>query len=207
MKKIHLAILGIALFASCGTDKQVDPEFIVLKGATAYDGNGAAIPNSIVIINEGKIEAVGNSTLQIPKDSEVTDLTGKFITPGLVDAHVHFAQTGFFDGRPDVLDLRDTIDYEVLQSCLQKNPDRYYEAYLRSGVTAVYDVGGYPWSIGLQTSAENNPDAPHVAAAGPLITPVPDENLLPLKSYSILLQSGQSFYARIKDMVFNFSYI
>ena len=31
-------------------------------------------------------------------------------------------------------------------------------------------------------SAENNLNAPHVAAAGPLITPVPDQNLLPLNT-------------------------
>jgi imidazolonepropionase-like amidohydrolase len=37
----------------------------------------------------------------------------------------------------------------------------------------VYDVGGMSWSIDLQEEAENNPKAPHVAAAGPLITPVP----------------------------------
>lgn len=182
MKKNILAVLGVALIVSCGTNQQKDQEYMVLKGATAYDGNGGVISNSVVIIREGKIEAIGDSTLEIHGNSMQIDLSGKFIAPGLVDAHVHFAQTGFFDGRPDALDLRDSIDYNMLQSHLQNYPDRYYESYLRSGVTAVYDVGGYPWSIGLQVSAEYNLNAPHVAAAGPLITPVSDQNLLPLNT-------------------------
>jgi imidazolonepropionase-like amidohydrolase len=182
MKKTILALLGVALIAACGTKKEKEPEYTVLKGATAYDGNGGVITGSVVIIKEGQIDAIGDSSLEIPDNSEQVDLSGKFITPGLVDAHVHFAQTGFFDGRPDVLDLRDTLDYNELQSRLQKYPDRYYESYLRSGITAVYDVGGYLWSLGLQASAENNLNAPHVAAAGPLITPVPDQNLLPLNT-------------------------
>ena len=177
-----LPILILALLGGCTPKTPLNSDVLVLKGATAYDGNGAVIPNSVVVIRGGIIEAVGDSILVIPENSEEIDLSGKFITPGLVDAHVHFAQTGFFDGRPDVLDLRDTIDYVALQSRLQKHPDRYYESYLRSGVTAVYDVGGYPWSISLQASAENNLNAPHVAAAGPLISPVSDQNLLPLNT-------------------------
>ena len=95
----------------------------------------------------------------------------------MVDAHVHFAQTGFYDGRPDALDLTDTINFTELQSYIKENPERYYEAYLRSGVTAVYDVGGFEWSIKLQSDAESNLNAPHVSSARPLLSPVPDENL------------------------------
>jgi imidazolonepropionase-like amidohydrolase len=64
-----------------------------------------------------------------------------------------------------------------VQSYLQQHPERYYEAYLRCGVTAVYDVGGYLWSLGFQEAAEDDLNAPHVAAAGPLLSPVPDANL------------------------------
>ena len=149
----------------------------MLKGATAFDGNGEAIPASIITVREGRIASVGGADSEIPAGASVIDLSGRFVAPGLVDAHVHFGQTGFFDGRPDALDLRDTLDYAVLQTRLQRDPGRYYESYLRSGVTAVYDVGGYPWTIALQTSAEQDLNAPHVAAAGPLLSPVPDENL------------------------------
>ena len=89
----------------------------------------------------------------------------------MVDAHVHYFQTGFFDSRPDALDLRKVIPYTDVQAKQKKHPERYHEAYLRSGITAVYDVGGFGWSIDLQKQAENDLNAPHVAASGSLLTP------------------------------------
>ena len=177
-RHIILIISTFILLTGCNSGEQNNPGPTVLKGATLFDGNGGIIEQAVIIIKEGTIQAIGSGELDIPDNAEVIDLAGKFITPGLVDAHVHFAQTGFFDGRPDVIDIRDSIDYIQLQSYLQNNPDRYYEAYLRSGVTAVYDVGGFTWSIKFQESAENNLNSPHVAAAGPLLTPVLDKNLV-----------------------------
>ena len=167
----------IALLIGCNSAPESKIPTTALKGATLFDGNGNQTSNSVILVQEGRITAVGGAETEIPAGAEVIDVSGKYITPGLVDAHVHFGQTGFYDGRPDALDLRDTLPYEAVQKQLASNPDRYYEAYLRSGVTAVYDVGGYEWSLGLPASAEDNLDAPHVAAAGPLLTPVPQENL------------------------------
>ena len=148
-----------------------------MQGATVFDGNGLTIPNGKILISEGRIIAIGGEELKVPDLTEIIDLTGKFITPGLVDAHVHFSQTGFFDGRPDALDIRDTLPFDSVQVGQKQNPDRYFETYLRSGVTAVYDVGGFDWTIDLQKSAEENLSAPHIAASGPLLTPFAQERL------------------------------
>jgi imidazolonepropionase-like amidohydrolase len=174
---LRLWIPVIALCIGCNTAPETRIATTALKGATLFDGNGNRLLNSVILIQEGRLAAVGGPETEIPEGAEIIDVSGKFITPGLVDAHVHFGQTGFFDGRPDAMDLRDTLDYEKVQDRLSKDPDRYYEAYLRSGVTAVYDVGGYEWSLALPESAELNLNAPHVASAGPLLTPVPQENL------------------------------
>lgn len=176
-RSLHVWIPVLALFFGCNTTPENKIPTTALTGATLFDGNGGRIANGVLLIQEGRITTVGDAETEIPEGAEVIDVSGKFITPGLVDAHVHFGQTGFYDGRPDALDLRDTLPYEAVQKQLSTNPDRYYEAYLRSGVTAVYDVGGYEWSLDLPASAEENLNAPHVAAAGPLLTPVPQENL------------------------------
>ncbi len=169
-------LLGFLLLSACG-EAETTEGVIALQGATIFDGNGHRLENSTILVRDGKIEAIGDASLHIPRDAEVADLQGKYITPGLVDAHVHFAQTGFVDGRPDALDIRDSIDFQELQARLQTHPEPYFEAYLRSGVTAVYDVGGFVWSIGFQKSAEKDTEAPHVAAAGPLLSPVPQKEL------------------------------
>lgn len=177
IKPACLLFLAILICLGCSSNQSVDSEYTVLKGATIFDGTGSSIENGIVIIKEGRIDGIGGPETQIPAHAEVIDVSGKFITPGLVDSHIHFAQTGFFDGRPDVADFRDSLNYDELQKDLRANPASYYEAYLRSGITAVYDVGGFEWSIERQSSAEDNLNAPHVAASGPLISGYP-ENLL-----------------------------
>ncbi|WP_445381771.1 amidohydrolase family protein [Robiginitalea sp. IMCC43444] len=174
---LFLCFILISLTA-CTSRKSDESALTVLQGATIFDGNGGVLEQGVIIVRDGLIEAVGGSEVPIPENAEILDLKGKYISPGLVDSHVHFGQTGFFDGRPDALDIRDTLGYVELQSYLQQHPERYYEAYLRSGVTAVYDVGGYLWTLGLQKTAEDNLNAPHVAAAGPLLSPVPDANLV-----------------------------
>ena len=55
---------------------------------------------------------------------------------------------------------------------MRAHPERFWRADLCSGVTAVLDAGGYPWSLGLEERAENDTRAPHVAAAGPLLSTV-----------------------------------
>ncbi len=166
--------VSLLLFTGCEiSGNESGSDVLVFTGATIFDGNGNAFDNGVIIVKNGRISVVGSQETDIPANARIVDVTGKFMLPGLVDAHVHYFQTGFFDSRPDALDLRDTISYLKVQAFQRKYPERYHEAYLRSGVTAVYDVGGFLWSIGLQETAENDLNAPHVAASGPLITPAP----------------------------------
>lgn len=167
----------------------------VLKGAVLFDGTGAApIENSVMVIKDDRIACVGKAqSCSIPEEAEVIDVSGKYITPGLIDAHVHFFQTGFFDSRPDAMDITDTYPFPVVAAYQELHPERYYRAYVCSGVTGVYDVGGMTWSIRMQESAEKNPAAPHVAAAGPLITPVPGAPFdLPSNKVLVTLDSKET---------------
>ncbi|USS40056.1 amidohydrolase [Thermococcus aggregans] len=63
---------------------------LALKGATIYTMSGLGIvKEGVILIKNGKIEKVGGKDLEIPEDYEVIDVSGKIITPGLVDAHAH----------------------------------------------------------------------------------------------------------------------
>ena len=57
-------------------------------------------------------------------------------------------------------------------AALRDHPERFDRAYLCSGVTSVFDVGGYPWTLSLARSHERALDAPRVSAAGPLLSTV-----------------------------------
>ena len=143
-----------------------------LTGATLIDGRGGVpVRNANVIVRDGKIDCAGTATLcPVPEGVDVTNVSGMWITPGLIDSHVHFSQTGWADGRPDAIDVRATHPYEVVEADLKSNPDRFGKSYVCSGVTSVWDVGGYPWTLGLHDRFENNTQVPHAVAAGPLLS-------------------------------------
>jgi imidazolonepropionase-like amidohydrolase len=141
-------------------------------GGTLVDGTGAApVPDAVVLVSGGKITCAGaREDCPVPPAARVIDASGKWITPGLIDAHVHFSQTGWADGRPDALDVRDRYPYAKVVDGLERHPERFFRADLCAGVTAVFDVGGYPWTLDLPGRTEGDPDAPRVTAAGPLLS-------------------------------------
>src|SRR5215472_11336464 len=110
-----------------------------LVGATLVDGTGAApVPKATVVVRDGRIECAGRDC-KVPQGAVVTDVSGTWILPGLIDAHVHFSQTGWADGRPDAFDVRDRYPYEKTESELALHPERILRADLCSGVTSVFD--------------------------------------------------------------------
>ena len=143
-----------------------------LVGGTLLDGNGGpAVGHAVVVMRDGRIDCAGTSdACPVPDGIDTLDVTGMWITPGLIDAHVHFSQTGWADGRPDALDVREEYPYEAVQADLRANPQRYFRSYLCSGVTAVLDAGGYSWTWGLEARTETDTAAPHVTPAGPLLS-------------------------------------
>ncbi len=60
-----------------------------LIGATVLDGEGGRIENGIVLLRDGKVEAVGDATLTVPAGYIRINATGKFVTPGIIDIHSH----------------------------------------------------------------------------------------------------------------------
>ena len=143
-----------------------------IVGGTIWDGTGRApIRDGVVLVRDGRIEAVGSRRqVRVPAGVDTIDARGKWVLPGLIDTHVHFSQTGWVDGRPDALDLRAKYPYEQVERRLREHPEVFQRAWLACGVTSVFDVGGYAWTVAMAHAAEANTDAPHVAAAGPLLT-------------------------------------
>lgn len=140
-----------------------------LVGGTLIDGTGRApVADATVVIRDGRIACAGRCA--VPAGARRTDVRGRYVIPGLVDAHVHYSQTGWADGRPDALDVRDRFPYDSVVAGLQAHPERFFRSHLCAGVTATFDVGGYPWTWALRERAERSTDAPHVAAAGPLLS-------------------------------------
>lgn len=165
-----LALVFVTLDAQAAT---------LLRGATVHDGNGGVLEDASIRIEDDRIACIG-SRVQCPglPGDEIVEVGGRFITPGLVDAHVHFSQTGWLDGRPHWPFVKKFYDYEKLQQSLRQDPDRWHRAYLCSGITAVYDVGGLPWTATMDATGTDMTPRAHIRAAGPLITHARVEDLV-----------------------------
>ncbi|MCP3919292.1 MAG: amidohydrolase family protein [bacterium] len=187
---------------SAGADAAAAP--LALVGATVHTGRGGEpIVDAVIVLRDGKIEAVGpRSEVAVPEGIDVVDVAGRFVIPGLIDTHVHYSQTGWADGRPDASDQRERFPYPETMATNRRHPERFHRAFLRSGITAVFDVGGYPWTrdIGLDTEAAI--DAPHVAAAGPLLaTFVPEQLRLPDQDQLLLMETEEGVRAMVRSHV------
>jgi imidazolonepropionase-like amidohydrolase len=85
---LHLSIISVLVLAGCGP--KADSPKKALVGATLVDGTGAAaIPSAVVVIDNGIITAAGpGGSTPILDGFEKVNVSGKFIVPGLIDAHV-----------------------------------------------------------------------------------------------------------------------
>jgi imidazolonepropionase-like amidohydrolase len=178
----------IAVTGAVDTPQGTPPPPRAIVGVTLVDGRGGApVPDANVILRDGKIDCAGKC--DVPEGVQTIDAKGMWVTPGLVDAHVHFAQTGWADGRPDFMDVRGKYPYDKVEAGLKENPQRYAKSYICSGVTSVFDVGGFPWTLQLADRFANDTFAPHIAAAGPLLSPfLPQQLMLPAEQEFISLK-------------------
>ncbi|MBK8247278.1 MAG: amidohydrolase family protein [Gemmatimonadetes bacterium] len=117
-------------------------------GATLIDGTGRpAVANATVLVRDGRIVAAG-ARVPIPATAERVDLAGKFVIPGLVNAHGHV------------------------------NAARELRTYAMYGTTTVFSLGGEAADVfeARRTQNVRSLDRSRVFVSGPVLTPnTPDE--------------------------------
>ncbi|WP_416294561.1 amidohydrolase family protein [Paenibacillus illinoisensis] len=106
--------------------------------------------NMTVLVNEqGLIQGIGKSSeLAIPSHYEVIDLSGKYVMPGLINAHVHL----FADGKPFSLSVSEgmlqfaydrILNTKFGKNVLKKRMKRNALTALHAGVTTMRSVGEF----------------------------------------------------------------
>jgi len=98
------------------------PGVVAIRNGMILTATRGTIANGTVLIRDGKIAAVGTN-VSIPGGADVYDATGKFVSPGLIDAHSHIANDAINEGSvsvssmtgmEDVLDPTDINIYRDL---------------------------------------------------------------------------------------------
>ncbi|MFL5402103.1 MAG: amidohydrolase family protein [Gemmatimonadales bacterium] len=122
---------------------------LALVGATIIDGTGGPpLANGAIVVRRGVIESVGpRAGFELPGKTREVDVAGRWIIPGLIDAHVHLAPAASWA------------------------PARY----LAWGVTTVRDVhGDLNTILAIRRRANLGPPrSPRVYAAGAMIDGLP----------------------------------
>ena len=79
-----------------------------LVGAEVWTGTGERLKKGVIVLEGGRIAQVGED-VPVPEGAEVIDLAGWFVTPGLIDAHVHMGT--YNEGFPeDMQDANDMVE-------------------------------------------------------------------------------------------------
>ena len=70
------------------TYQRIPSGAVLIRNATVLTGTGERLDGSDVVMDQGRIVAVGKG-LQAPQGAQVLDGTGKWVTPGIIDVHSH----------------------------------------------------------------------------------------------------------------------
>ena len=166
-----------ALILAAVPCRAADRSITAIVGATLIhpdqDLPAAVAANSTVIIKGRRIESIGPAgSTRVPPGATRIDGKGKWVIPGLIDAHVHFFQSGNLYTRPDVADFNAWMPYAKEIARNKARLPATFKVWLASGVTSVVDIGGPFWNFEVRDAASKSPAAPRVAVAGPLISMV-----------------------------------
>lgn len=112
---------------------------IAVKGEEVWTMAGVPIRNGVVLINNGKIEAVGTAAeVRIPANYRI--ITAKVVTPGLIDAHTVIGLNGYLNQPHDQMALEGSasVQPELRATDAYNAEERLIEWVRGFGVTTIH---------------------------------------------------------------------
>ena len=121
----------------------------LIQNATILTGTGTRIDGGDVLIENGRITAVGQS-LSAPAGARVIDANGRWVTPGLIDVHSHmgaYASPGV-DAQNDGNESTEPVTANVWVEHSVWPQDPGFESAIHGGVTSLQILPGSANLIG-----------------------------------------------------------
>lgn len=134
----HLSILFLILGAVSVLSVSVFAQTAV-KGETVWTMAGEPIKNGVVLVKDGKIEAIGKEIeVQIPANYKV--VSAKVVTPGLIDAHTVIGLAGYLNQPHDQMQVEESSPIQPeLRAIDAYNAEEELIKWVRSfGVTTIH---------------------------------------------------------------------
>lgn len=140
--KMKNILLSLLMILSVSVAAQAPKGDVLFKGGTVLTVSNGTLENTDVLVRDGKISKIGKD-LRAPRGVETIDISGKFLMPGIIDAHSHIAGSAINEGTSQVtseVSMEDVLDpYDV----------SIYRA-LAGGVTSIHLMHGSANVIGGQ---------------------------------------------------------
>jgi len=195
-RSVQLSALAstASLLMACGADKAAAPQKplvelnpnpfpstytpmastpTVIRNVTILDGVGGRIDNGMILLENGKVKAIGES-VSIPTEATIVNGTGKWVTPGIIDNHSHLGvyPTPSTHSHSDGNEMTKPVTAEVWAEHAVWPQDAGFSAALAGGVTALQILPGSANLVGGRTVTLKNmpnrsvqemkfPDSPH----------------------------------------------
>jgi imidazolonepropionase-like amidohydrolase len=140
-------IVALACIAA-GPRASLAAELLIENVTVISPEQAAPQPSRHVLIRDGRIVAVNPQRIAPGKDAQRIDGSGKFLTPGLMDSHVH---VGVAAGLP----FEETPENATLHEVYFRQQPR---SYLYFGVTQLVDLTGMPERIAVFEAQPLRPD-------------------------------------------------
>ncbi|HEY1252646.1 MAG TPA: amidohydrolase family protein, partial [Thermoanaerobaculia bacterium] len=175
MKRLRIAFSAFVLFAVAFVP--IHAQVTAIRAGQLVDPVTASItPNAIILVEGGKITAVGPA-VPIPPNAQVVDLSKRAVMPGFFDVHTHLCLNLKTQGGNGLQALLNSL---LAATAIETTAYRSIEGVsnardmLRSGFTTVRDVGnaGNYADTALRRAIEDGlVPGPTVVNAGRIITP------------------------------------
>ncbi len=147
-------VVLLSVFGGCAGQNDVT----AFVGARVFDGTGTDARDDVVmLVRQGRFIEVGpRSEVVVPRGAREVDLTGRFVIPGIINAHGHVGDTrGLEAGHYS-----------------EDNVVRQLQLYARYGVTTVNSLGGDE-AVAVQLRREQDSsslDRARIFVAGAVVT-------------------------------------
>jgi len=117
---------------------------VAFTGATILTMAGETFDAGVLIIQQGRVLAVGAANGTVPANAEIHDVTGQVIIPGLVDTHSHIGAVALADPSAPI-----QPDIRVIDSIDVRDPS--LRRAVAGGITTVNVMPGSGLLVGGQT--------------------------------------------------------
>jgi imidazolonepropionase-like amidohydrolase len=130
-ERVQLIALVLLLFglAAAGSDRVVNSGTVIEDVTLISPERSGPLLHADVVIRDGKITEIGNNLIAGPHAHRI-DARGKFLTPGLIDSHVHVSHSAALDD--DAINAHPEL-WDAYRAQVPR-------AYLAFGFTSVVDL-------------------------------------------------------------------